>query len=296
MKFNRLLIIWLYVFCLVANTCCVSSDSERLANGLKKWEKNIPLPYHPELDNTVKRFASQPLPYSLQDYFPTIDSALLQRNMPWEFKYLPMALSGMRPNCVQGDRCGLWQLPPLTAMHYGLTVDETRDERFDVEASTRAALDYLNELYQQYGDWWYSILAYTNSPIALQHTLTFLKETPELWDFREKELLPNTQIIPDFIACIYLGHENHLHFVEKSAAELDKADETTAQDATTTINTEDKDMSPSSDSSIIHYTIKKGDILGKIAVQYHVTVSDLMTWDELDSDFIREGQTIIIKQ
>ena len=85
-------------------------------------------------------------------YFPMIDSALMQRNLPWELKYLPLALSRMQPNCTQGDRSGIWQLPTLTAMHYGLIIDETRDERLDVEASTRAALDYLSELYQQYGD------------------------------------------------------------------------------------------------------------------------------------------------
>ena len=293
MKFSRLFILWLCIFCLAANNCCVSSDSDRLAHGLKKWENNIPLPYHEELDNTVRRFASKPLPSSRMAYFPMIDSALMQRNLPWELKYLPLALSRMQPNCTQGDRSGIWQLPTLTAMHYGLTIDETRDERLDVEASTRAALDYLSELYQQYGDWWYSILAYTNSPVALQHALAQAGETPELWAFREQQLLPNTQVIPDFIACIYLGHENMLEFVDKSDAEIDEADETPVQEAMTNDN---KDMSPSTDSTIQYYKIKKGDMLSKIAVKYHVTVSDLMTWNELDSDLIYEGQTLIIKQ
>ena len=44
------------------------------------------------------------------------------------------------------------------------------------------------------------------------------------------------------------------------------------------------------------YTIKKGDNLGKIAKKYHVSVDSLMKWNNLNSDFIREGQKLKIKK
>ena len=178
MKFKVLFIIWTSIFCLAVNNCCVSSDSDKVIEGLKKWEKTIPLPYHDGLEKTINLFASKSLSDNFVTYSAMIDTALMHRNMPLELKYLPLALSGMRRNYCQGDRCGVWQLPTLTALHYGLTIDDNQDERLNVEASTRAALDCLNELYQQYGDWWYSILAYTNSPIALQHALTRHGSTP----------------------------------------------------------------------------------------------------------------------
>ena len=316
MKFRVLFIIWTCVFCLAAHNCCVSSDSDKLTHELKQTEKSIPLPYHEGLENTVKRYSSLTLSNQFLTYSAFIDTALSQRNMPAELRYLPLALSGMRRNYCQGDRCGVWQLPSLMAMHYGLAVDRTRDERTDVEASTYAALDCLNELYQKYGDWWYSILAYTNSPVALQHALIRHGQTPELWDFDDQALLPNTEVISNFIACVYLGDEGQLKFgevpdpviakvPELAVPELVKGVEgptptvkdTTRKDTTTIIkqNNNRKATDPSK-STGKKYTVKKGDNLTRIAAKHHVTISDLMKWNNLKNDKIFEGQTLIIKK
>lgn len=325
MKFRVLFIIWTCVFCLAAHNCCVSSDSDKLTHELKQTEKSIPLPYHEGLENTVKRYSSLTLSNQFLTYSAFIDTALSQRNMPAELRYLPLALSGMRRNFCQGDRCGVWQLPSLTAMHYGLAVDGTRDERTDVEASTYAALDCLNGLYQKYGDWWYSILAYTNSPVALQHALIRHGQTPELWDFDDQALLPNTEVISNFIACVYLGDEGQLKFGEVPDPIVTKVLEPVerpaikAQDTTkalepvvpedsrrverpTTIakdTTNNKKTSPSTSSGTAKtkkYTVKKGDNLTRIAAKHHVTISDLMKWNNLKNDKIFEGQTLIIKK
>jgi membrane-bound lytic murein transglycosylase D len=299
----------------------VSSDSDRITQGLKKTEKSIPLPYNERLEKTILDFTSKPFSNQFLTYSALIDTALSQRNMPSELRYLPLALSGMRRNYCQGDRCGVWQLPTLTAMHYGLAIDETRDERTDVVASTYAALDCLNELYQKYGDWWYSILAYTNSPVALQHALIQHGETPELWDFNEQGLLPNTEVISNFIACVYLGDDDRLQFDEVADPVIAKALEpavtehgrsverptTTVKDTTktkdtTTVNNKKNGPSTlrqtqgSGTSKTKTYTVKKGDNLTRIAAKYHVTISDLMTWNNLKSDKILEGQTLIIKK
>ena len=303
-----LFIIWTCLFCLAAHNCCVSSDSDKLTQGLKKTEKSIPLPYHEGLEKTVLNYTSTPFSNQFLTYSAFIDTALSQRNMPSELRYLPLALSGMRRNYCQGDRCGVWQLPTLTALHYGLTIDETRDERTDVEASTYAALDCLNELYQKYGDWWHSILAYTNSPVALQHALIRHGETPELWDFKEQNLLPNTEVIPNFIACVYLGDEGQLKFGEVADPVITKVLEPvegptpTVKDSTikdtTTINkqTNNKKATDPSKSTGKKYTVKKGDNLTRIAAKHHVTISDLMKWNNLKNDKIFEGQTLIIKK
>ena len=311
MKFKVLFILWTSIFCFAVNNCCVSSDSEKIAEGLKKYEKTIPLPYHEGLERTVNLFATKQLSDNFLTYSAIIDTALVQRDMPLELRYLPLALSGMRRNYCQGDRCGVWQLPTLTAMHYGLTIDDEKDERFDVEASTHAALDCLNELYQQYGDWWYSILAYTNSPMALQHALIRNGKKPTVWDFRDNDLLPNTQVIGDFIASVYLGNEDRLHLVKidepaiKRVAPttfIKKAEKTAEQNnvagtVETTKTTKKTSTSTSSGTQKTQkYKVKKGDTLTKIAAKYHVKVSDLKKWNKLKSDKIREGQTLIIKK
>jgi membrane-bound lytic murein transglycosylase D len=291
----------------------VSSDSDKLTQGLKKTEKSIPLPYHEGLEKTVLNYTSTPFSNQFLTYSAFIDTALSQRNMPSELRYLPLALSGMRRNYCQGDRRGVWQLPTLTALHYGLTIDGTRDERTDVEASTNAALNCLNELYQKYGDWWHSILAYTNSPVALQHALIRHGETPELWDFKEQNLLPNTDVIPNFIACVYLGDEGQLKFGEVADPVITKVPEPAVAEPGRSVErptpivkdtTNNKKTGPSTlrqaqDSGTAKtkkYTVKKGDNLTRIAAKHHVTISDLMKWNNLKNDKIFEGQTLIIKK
>ena len=144
---------------------------------------------------------------------------------------------------------------------------------------------------------------------------------PQLWDFRDCNLLPNTQVIGDFIACVYLGHEGQLKFVAMPEPEVKKlpttptqkpakVDESVQKQAPTlvegqnktTVSNNNKKTGPSTGSGTSNaqktqkYKIKKGDTLTKIASKYHVTVSDLKKWNKLKSDKIREGQTLIIKK
>ena len=313
MKVKLLKLLWLFVFCLAVNNCCVSSDNDKIANRLKKLENSIPLPYHEQLAKTVQTYSSKPLPdaFVLSESF--LDSALVQRGMPQEIKYLPLALSGMRTDYANGDRCGVWALPSLVAMHYYLTVDDRRDERFAIRTSTNAALDYLNDLHKQYNDWWYAILAYTNSPNALHHALDRNGKDIQLWDFDERRLMPNTRIIGDFIACIYAyeGVERptvkNTHIVEPVERPKSSTNQTAASAKTPSNKTVEpvetptqKPSTPKKDSSkssgTQKYKVKKGDTLSRIASKYHVSVKDLKRWNNLKNDKIREGQTLIIKK
>ena len=47
-------------------------------------------------------------------------------------------------------------------------------------------------------------------------------------------------------------------------------------------------------SAIKYHKIKKGETLSSIARKYHTTVANLKKWNKLKSDFIREGQKIIV--
>jgi len=94
-------------------------------------------------------------------YFPYIGEQLKQRGMPEDLRFLPIVESALRTDAgSSAGAIGLWQLMPATARNFGLRVDSQIDERRDVALSTRAALDYLQTLYAQFGSWSLAAAAY----------------------------------------------------------------------------------------------------------------------------------------
>jgi membrane-bound lytic murein transglycosylase D len=54
----------------------------------------------------------------------------------------------------------MWQFVPATGKTFDLKQNVFRDDRRDVLASTRAALDYLQKLYGMFNDWQLALAAY----------------------------------------------------------------------------------------------------------------------------------------
>jgi membrane-bound lytic murein transglycosylase D len=99
-----------------------------------------------------------------QRYLPHITDELVRRDLPLELALLPIVESAYDPFAYShGRAAGLWQMIPGTATRFGLKQNWWYDGRRDVVESTRAALDYLEYLYEfNEGDWLRAVASYNS--------------------------------------------------------------------------------------------------------------------------------------
>jgi len=125
----------------------------------------------PDLDNDLVHdreqwYSSRPdyifrMTERSQKYLFHIVEELELRNMPTELALLPFVESAFNPQAVSSAKAaGMWQFMPATGRTFELKQSVFRDDRRDVLASTRAALDYLQKLYGMFGDWHLALAAY----------------------------------------------------------------------------------------------------------------------------------------
>ncbi len=94
-------------------------------------------------------------------YVSVIKPILKEMGVPEDFAYLCMAESGFDPNAVSTAKAaGLWQLMPETGRAGGLEVNSEVDERYDIQRSTRVALNHLLKSKARFGSWTLAAAAY----------------------------------------------------------------------------------------------------------------------------------------
>ena len=134
---------------------------DRIRNGFSMPNISTPL-----VQDRQIWYASQPsyvkrMVERSKRYLYYIVEELEKRGMPTELALLPMVESAFNPMAYSRSHAsGLWQFIPSTGKSYNLQQNSWYDGRRDIVASTSAALDYLQFLYEMHGDWHLALASY----------------------------------------------------------------------------------------------------------------------------------------
>lgn len=140
-------------------------------------------------------------------YRPMIVEELKKAGLPEELSWLPLIESGFRPRALSRARAlGLWQFIASTGYRYGLKRDKFIDERMDPVKSTRAAIKYLTELHDFFGDWTTAIASYNCGELRVQNVIRAQKidYLDNFWDLFANLPYETARYVPRFIATLLI--------------------------------------------------------------------------------------------
>jgi len=199
----------------------------RIQDGFTMPELNSPL-----VITETRRLASKPeyvqrsMARSSRYLFYIVEEVNL-RGMPTEIALLPFVESAFNPVAKSTAKAmGIWQFMPATGKDFKLTQNVFRDERRDVLQSTNAALDYLQRLHRQFGDWQLALAAYNwgegnvakaikrNQAAGLPTDYLSLRMPKETRDYVPKLMAYKAIVLdPQAYGIVLPELENHPYFV-----------------------------------------------------------------------------------
>lgn len=168
------------------------------------------------VDAWVAKFTTHRASYAtylrrMTKYDEMISTKLAQKNLPQGLKYLAMIESGFNPTAKSpvGAR-GLWQFMSPTARQYGLKVRGRVDERVNPARATDAALEYLSDLYDEFGSWYLAAAAYNTGQgrvARIMKQVTGNKKGTDADFYRIAHRLPKEtrDYVPKLVAAARIG-------------------------------------------------------------------------------------------
>ena len=186
-----------------------------------------PMLHHPPFAEEVERWVQRwrggfsewvPTYLSRMTAFePLVDEALLERDLPWSLRYLPVIESGYSPSAVSSaEAVGLWQFMSATASDFGIEVGPLVDDRRDPFVSTEAAADYLARLRDDFDSWFLALAAYNAGPDRINGLIERYLPDAERSDavyWALRDVLPEEtrNFVPNLLGAIIVASDPGAH-------------------------------------------------------------------------------------
>jgi len=140
-------------------------------------------------------------------YLPLMHKELKEAGLPLDLAYLAMIESGYNQKAYsKAHASGLWQFIPGTGDEYNLKRDKYIDERRDAEKSTKAAVKFLSQLFDEFGDWHLAVAAYNAGGGKIGRGLERY-DAKDFWTLAQHDYLAmeTKRYVPKLIASIIIA-------------------------------------------------------------------------------------------
>jgi len=201
--------------------------TELLKERLKELDEKSPfnIEYNVGLENVIKSFlknrkrAFERLMGVSQFYFPLFEESLAAQNIPLEIKYLSVVESALNPRAVSRvGATGLWQFMYQTGKQYGLKVDTYEDERSDPLKASKAATQYMKNMYAIFGDWDLVLASYNTGPGNVAKAIRRSGGKQNYWNIRPYLHKETQGYLPAFLATMYIFEYHKEHGIKPDRA------------------------------------------------------------------------------
>jgi membrane-bound lytic murein transglycosylase D len=181
--------------------------------GFKSTSNEIPIVLNQHVNREIKSLTTTERTFFVNAlarssrYLPMIKSKMKEAGIPEELAWLALIESGFRTNAYSPARAlGMWQFIASTGHRYGLKRDEYIDERMDPEKSTDAAIAYLKELHQMFGDWETVLASYNCGEGRVLRTIRGqnINYLDNFWDLYDRLPGETARYVPRFIATLHI--------------------------------------------------------------------------------------------
>lgn len=140
-------------------------------------------------------------------YISYLKERFRQEGMPEHLAWLAFIESEFKVRALSRARAlGLWQFIASTGYRYGLTRDRWVDQRMDFERSTTAAIAYLRDLHELFGDWNTALAAYNSGEGRVMRTINRQRNDfmDDFWDLYLQLPSETARYVPRFHALLQI--------------------------------------------------------------------------------------------
>ena len=132
---------------------------------------------------------------------------LKEAGLPEELSWVPLIESGFKVKALSRARAlGIWQFIPSTGYKFGLKRNQYIDERMDFIKSTKAAIAYLKELHNIFGDWATVLAAYNCGEGRVLRVIRTqnINYLDDFWDLYQRLPFETARYVPRFFATLHI--------------------------------------------------------------------------------------------